>query len=171
MHYSLNQSRQHGTALLISMIILLVMSLIILQGARSANLEILIGNNTLHTAEALMQAEDSAVAGEKMLDLNYAGAPTGNYGGNDDDGVFLVGQIDINTVDWDAFQTQSETGYDGSHREYLVEYVGPESATGGSLSVGAGAASDTRYIYRVSGRGVAGNGGARVVQTIYAMAE
>ena len=118
-----------------------------------------------------MQAEDSAVAGENMLNLNYAGAPTGNYGGNDDDGVYVVGQIDINSVDWDAFEAQRETGYDGTHREYLVEYVGPATATGGSMSVGAGSASNIRYIYRVSGRGEAGNGGARVVQTIYAMAE
>ena len=170
MNYSLNRSQQHGAALLISMIILLVMSLIILQGARSANLEILIGNNSRHAAEALMQAEDSAVSGEQMLELNYAGAPTGNYGGNEDDGVFVVGQIDINTVNWDELAAQHETG-DGTHREYIVEYVGPAAATGGSLSVGAGAASTTRYIYRISGRGEAGNGGARVVQTIYAMAE
>lgn len=171
MHYSLDRSQQHGAALLISMIILLVMSLIILQGARSANLEILIGNNSRHAAEALMQAEDSAVSGEQMLELNYAGAPTGNYGGNEDDGVFVVGQIDINTVDWDDLAAQRETGYDGTHREYIVEYVGPAAATGGSLSVGAGTASNTRYIYRISGRGEAGNGGARVVQTIYAMSE
>jgi len=170
MNYSQNQSQQNGAALLISMIILLVMSVIILQGARSANLEVLIGNNSRHASEALMQAEDSAVSGEQMLELNYAGAPTGNYGGNDDDGVFIVGQIDVNTVDWDELNAQHETG-DGTQREYIVEYVGPAAANGGSLSVGAGTASNTRYIYRVSGRGEAGNGGARVVQTIYAMAE
>ena len=153
------------------MIILLVMSLIILQGARTANLELLIGNNVQHAAEALLQAEDSAVSGEQMLELNYAGAPTGNYGGNEDDGVFIVGQININTVDWDELESQHETGDDGTNREYIVEYVGPATATGGSMSVGAGTASNIRYIYRVSGRGEAGNGGARVVQTIYAMAE
>jgi Tfp pilus assembly protein PilX len=106
MHYSLNRSQQTGAALLVSMIILLVMSLIILQGARTANLELLIGNNTQHAAEALLEAEDSAVIGERMLELNYAGAPTSNYGESGDDGVFLAGQIDVNTVEWTSLDAQ-----------------------------------------------------------------
>jgi len=171
MHYSLNQSQQNGAALLVSMIILLVMSLIILQGARTANLELLIGNNTQHAAaEALLQAEDSAVFGEQGLELNYAGAPTNNYGESSTDGVFLVGQIDVDTVEWASLDAEHDSN-DGHHREYIVEYIGPMTAVGGSVSVGTGSASITRYIYRVSGRGESSRGGARVVQTIYAMAE
>lgn len=170
MHYSLNQSQQNGAALLVSMIILLVMSLIILQGARTANLELLIGNNTQHAAEALLQAEDSAVFGEQGLELNYAGAPTNNYGESSTDGVFLVGQIDVDTVEW-ALLGAEHASNDGHPREYIVEYIGPMTAVGGSVSVGTGSASITRYIYRVSGRGESSRGGARVVQTIYAMAE
>lgn len=170
MHYSLDRTQQQGTALLVSMIIMLVMSLIILQGARSSNLELLIGNNTQHAAEALMQAEDSAISGERMIELYYGGAPTYNYGENDDDGIFVAGQVDIDSVDWTELDPQVDSG-NGSNREYIVEYLGPSSATGGSVSVGAGVASDTRYVYRVSGRGESGHGGARVIQTIYATAE
>jgi len=170
MHYSLNRSQQNGAALLVSMIILLVMSLIILQGARTANLELLMGNNVQHAAEALLEAEDSAVFGEQGLELNYAGAPTNNYGESSTDGVFLVGQIDVDTVEWAALDAERET-IDGHYREYIVEYIGPMTAVGGSVSVGTGSASITRYIYRVSGRGESSRGGARVVQTIYAMAE
>jgi len=170
MHYSLNRSQQNGAALIVSMIILLVMSLIILQGARSSNLELLIGNNVQHAAEALLQAEDSAVAGEQMIELNYAGAPTSNYGANADDGVFVVGQIDVDTVEWQLLNANRESN-EGLYREYIVEYLGPMAAMGGSVSVGSGTASVTRYVYRVSGRGASGRGGARVVQTIYATSE
>jgi len=62
-------------------------------------------------------------------------------------------------------------GAGDAFREYILEYLGPVTATGGSLSVGAGMASDTRYLYRVSGRGASSRGSARVVQTIYATAE
>ena len=170
MQYSLNRSGQHGTALLISMIILLVMTMIILQGARSANLELLIGNNSQYAAEALVQAEDGAVLGETFLEINYSGAPIINYGERGDDGVYLDGQVEVGSLDWTEMGPESKTRF-GVNLEYIVEYIGPSYAAGGSLSVGAGVASDTRYIYRISGRGVSERGGARVVQTVYATAE
>ena len=193
MHYSINRSRQHGTALLISMILLLVTTMIILQGARSANLDLLVGNNSQSAAEALMLAEDSAIVGETMIAVRYGGAPDIDYGETTGDGVFLKGQIDINSVNWDSMAyppesdrsqdaytetvtspdgTVTETEHAGSaERQFYAEYLGPAFATGGSMSVGAGVASDTRYMYRISGRGVSTQGGARVIQTIYATAE
>ena len=170
MHYSHNQFRQRGTALLISMVILLIMTMIILQGARSANLELLIGNNSQYAAEALVQAEDGAMLGESFIDINYAGAPKINYGERGDDGVYLAGQVAIASVDWTGQSPESQTRF-GATLEYIVEYLGPFYAAGGSLSVGAGVASDTRYLYRVSGRGESDRGGARVVQTVFATAE
>ena len=193
MHYSINRSRQHGTALVISMIILLVTTMIILQGARSANLDLLVGNNSQSAAEALMLAEDSAIVGETMIATRYKGAPEIDYGDTISDGVFLAGQINVNSVNWDSMlyppesdraqdpYTETVTGPDGettetehegsAERQFYAEYLGPAFATGGSVSVGAGVASDTRYMYRISGRGVSTRGGARVIQTIYATAE
>ncbi len=165
-----NRSKQSGMAMFFSLIMLLLMSLIVLHGARSSNLELLLGNNAQHTAQALMRAEDSTVAGEKLIELNYSGAPTIDFSVDESDGVYIVGEIAVNTVDWTEFAAE-RVGSGDNYREYIVEYLGPAAATGGSLSVGAGVASDTRYIYRVSGRGESSRGGARVVQTIYATAE
>jgi hypothetical protein len=178
MNYSLNRSRQHGTALLISMIILLVMTMVVLQGARSANLELLIGNNSEYAAEALAMAEDGIEAGESNIEENFGGAPAIDYGTLDTDGVYLDGQISVDSVDWSGLNYESSGGYTtegGSVTEeydvHIIEYLGPAFAAGGSLSVGAGVASDTRYIYRISGRGLSDRGGARVIQTVYATAE
>ena len=165
-----NRSKQKGMAMIISLIMLLLMSLIIIQGARSANLELLVGNNAQNTAQALLRAEDSAVAGENMIELNMSGAPTVDLSLDPDDGLYVVGDIDIHSVDWVEYGSEV-VGSGDSYREYIVEYLGPFAAAGGSLSVGAGAGSTIRYIYRVSGRGSSGLGGARVVQTIYATAE
>ncbi len=165
-----NRSKQSGMAMFFSLIMLLLMSMIILHGARSSNLELLLGNNAQHTAQALMRAEDSAVAGENLIEVNYTGAPTIDFSVDEDDGVYIVGEITVDTVDWTDFAAE-RVGAGDNYREYIVEYLGPATATGGSLSIGAGVASDTRYIYRVSGRGESSRGGARVVQTIYATAE
>ena len=73
-------------------------------------------------------------------------------------------------ANWTAYAAERIGAGDG-FREYIIEYLGPVTATGGSLSVGAGVASDTRYLYRVSDRGASSRGGACVVQTVNATAE
>jgi len=163
-------SKQKGMAMFISLIMLLLMSVIILHGARASTLELLLGNNAQHTAQALMAAEDSVIAGENLIELNYGGAPTVDYSASANDGIYVAGEIGVNTVDWSGYAAE-RIGAGDDYREYIIEYLGPATATGGSLSVGADVASDIRYLYRVSGRGASSRGGARVVQTIYATAE
>lgn len=162
--------KQRGMAMIISLIMLFILTIIIVHGARSSNLELLMGNNSQMSAQALMLAEDSTVTGESGIELNFPGAPVVDFSADSTDGVYLDTEIVVNTLDWDAFVTET-TGAGATFREYIIEYIGPAPATGGSLALGAGAASDTRYIYRVSGRGEAAKGGARVVQTVYATAE
>jgi len=165
-----NRSKQSGMAMFFSLVLLLLMTLIVLHSARTSNLELLIGNNAQNTAQALMRAEGSAVAGENLVELEYAGAPTIDFSLNAQDGVYVEGEIDVNSVDWGDYAAE-RVGEGDSYREYIVEYLGPVASTGGSLSVGTGAANSTVYLYRVSGRGESSRGGARVVQTIYATSE
>jgi len=161
-------------AMFISLIMLLLLTVIIVSGARSSTLELLLGNNTQHTAQALMRAEDSAVAAESLIELNYGSGPTGDFiagqGQDQSGGLYVDGEIDVLSVDWSEYSAE-RIGAGDDFREYIIEYLGTATATGGSLSVGAGAASNIRYLYRVSGRGESSRGGARVVQTIYATAE
>ena len=170
MSTNLTVSKQQGMAMFTSLIILLLMSIIVLHAARSSTLEIFMGNNAQHAANALMRAEDSAVAGETLLETTYPGAPTVNFSEVDTDGLYVDGEVDVNSVDWQNFGSETE-GAGDELREYILEYLGPFTPTGGSLSLGAGSGSSTIYLYRVSGRGASSMGGTRVVQTIYAMAE
>jgi type IV pilus assembly protein PilX len=165
-----NRSKQKGMAMFISLIMLLLMSIIILHGARSSTLEVLLGNNSQNTAQSLMRAEDSVIAGEQVIELNYSGAPAVDFSANKKDGLYLLGEIDVNAIDWSDYPAE-RVGSGDNYREYVIEYLGPSTATGGSLAIGAGVASDKRYLYRVSGRGESSRGGARVVQTIYATTE
>ncbi len=169
-----NRFKQRGMAMFISLTMLLLISLIVLHAARSSTLELLLGNNAQQTAQALMRAEDSVVAGENLIEVTYPGAPAVGFiadpGITQTRGLYLAGQIDLRTVDWTGYAAE-RVGTGDAYREYIIEYLGPTTAIGGSLSVGAGAASGTRFLYRVSGRGEGGRGSARVVQTIYATAE
>ena len=168
-----NRKKQRGMAMFVSLTMLLLISLIVLHAARSSTLELLMGNNAQQTAQALMRAEDSAVAGETLVDTNYPNGPTVEFmtaTQTQTGGFYVAGQIDLRSVDWTGYAAE-RVGTGDAYREYIIEYMGTAAATGGSLSVGAGAASNKRFFYRVSGRGAASRGGARVVQTIYATAE
>jgi len=166
-----NQSKQLGMAMIISLVMLMLMTIIVVQAARSSNLELLVGNNSQLAAEALMEAEDSAVAGEGLIKARFVGAPVVEFGATADDGLYVVGDVDVHSVDWGQLAAE-RVGSGHNYREYIVEYLGPVAAVGGSLAVGAGAAGGNRFfLYRVSGRGESSRGGARVVQTIYAVAE
>ena len=161
---------QRGVAMVISLVMLLLVSIVVLQAARSSNLELLIGNNTQQSTTALMRAENSVLVGETVIENNFVGAPL-DFDFGAQDGFYLEDDIDLRTTDWTELDTEVVgSGYDKF--EYIVEYIGPETAAGSSLAVGAGGGGiNLIYLYRVSGRGDAGIGGARVVQTIYATAE
>jgi len=170
MRQQTNFPKQKGMAMFVSLIMLLLMTLIIIHGARSSTLEIFMANNVQSVAQALMRAEDSALSGETFVEINYAGAPTTDFSEDETDGFYTDLGIDVDSLRWDEYTTEN-FGSGHARREYIVEYVGPVTALRGSLSMGAGAASDKRYLYRVSGRGESARGSARVVQTIYATAE
>ncbi len=165
-----NMKKQQGLALFISLMMLLLMTLIIVHAARSSTLDILIGNNVQHSTQALMRAEDSVIAAEDLIETVYDGAPNVDFSAIQSDGLYIVGEVDVGSIDWSMLPAE-RIGAGDDYREYIIEYLGPVATPGGSLSMGAGAASDTRFLYRVSGRGASTRGGARVVQTIYATAE
>ena len=162
---------QRGVAMVISLVMLLLVSIVVLQAARSSNLELLIGNNTQQSTTALMRAENSVLVGETVVENNFIGAPLNFNFAREGDGFYLEDDLDLQTTDWSELGTEVVgSGY--NKFEYVVEYIGSEIATGSSLGVGAGGSgSNLIYLYRVSGRGDAGIGGARVVQTIYATAD
>jgi len=170
MRTSTGISKQCGAALFTSLIMLLVMTLIIVSGARSSALEILLADNAQSAQQALMRAEDSVLQGNQHIELNFVGAPSFDFNAAADDGLYLDGTLGLDTVDWAEIPAERE-GAGENLREFIIEYLGPAAAIGGSLSLGAGTGSDIRYLYRVSGRGASNRSSARVVQVVLATAE
>jgi len=165
-----NDTKQKGIAMFVCLIMLLLMTMIIIHGARSSTLEIFMANNMQSVAQALMRAEDSALDGENLIEANYPGAPNFDFAADDDDGWYVDVEIDVESVHWDEYVIE-RTGEGPYLREYVVEYIGSVAAMEGTLAMGAGSSADKRFLYRVSGRGASNRGSTRVVQTIYATKE
>ena len=165
------QQRESGAALFISLIMLLLMTIIAITATRSSTLELLMGTNTQHAAQAFMLAEDSAISGEYRIENDLPGAPNGSYFSDENDGIYIHTDVDVDDINWEDVVyevTGADEGDDASdRREYIIEYIGPIPASGSSEALGLGA-QYTRYVYRVSGRGTADRSSARVIQTIYA---
>ncbi len=170
MQYLNIPSKQRGAALFVSLIMLLLMTMIGLAATRSSNLELIMGTNTQNAAQALLRAENSTLDGEERIIANFNGAPSTDFSINTADGLYRDDEIVVDALNWAALNNET-AGAAPELREYIIEYLGPVTASGGSLGMGTGAAANTRYLYRVSGRGSASRGSERVVQTIFATME
>ena len=102
MNRSTGYRKQDGAALFVSLIMLLVMTLIIVSGARSSALEILLADNAQNAQQALMRAEDSVLQGNERIELDFDGAPSFDFSASEDDGYYIAGELGLDTVDWEG---------------------------------------------------------------------
>lgn len=162
-------ARNRGFSLVVGLILLLVMTLIGITGSRVARTELLLANNAQNAAEAFSEAENSVLVGERDVSINFSGAPTFDFSGDATDGYYNLGELPELGIDWSALP--HESGPPNQDVGYVVEYLGPAPAPGGSLAVGVGSFTPKRYIFRISGRGDSSRGSVRLVQTVFATIE
>ncbi len=169
------RGQQRGAVMIISLIMLVIITLLAVSAVQTSNLEVLMATNTQARASALATAENSLVDGELWIITNYPGTPlfdwSADAGAVDEDGKYIVGDI-VSSVDDIAWTVAPAVGYELSPNgnQYALEYLGPFTTLGSSLTVGV-PASNKRYLYRVTGRGVFGSGGTRFVQSVFATME
>ena len=164
------RGRQNGAVLFSSLIVLLVVSIIALNAARSSALELQIATNLQNSVQALANSEDSVLFAERFIQASHPeGGPTFDFSADATDGLYLIGGVDPDTADWSLIPTEDVLDAGGSvTNRYVVEYLGTQSATGGSLAVGAGSGAQIRQLYRITGLGVSVRGSVRIVQTVFA---
>ncbi len=176
------RGQQRGAVMIVALIMLVVITLLAVSAVQTSNLEVLMATNTQARASALATAENSLVDGEIYITTTYPSTPLFDWsddaGDVDEDGMYTIGDIDstIDDIDWTAVPDPGDdpVGYQisANGNQYALEYLGPFTTAGASLTMGAGAgAGDKRYLYRVTGRGVFGTGGTRFVQSVFATME
>ena len=84
--------KQSGVALVVSLIMLTILTLIGLSSARISGLEVLMGVNTQDSVTSLMIAEDSVLAGEERIVALFAGPPTFDLSADPNDGLHEICQ-------------------------------------------------------------------------------
>jgi type IV pilus assembly protein PilX len=182
--HSVSRTRgdQRGAVMIVSMIMLLIVTLLAVAAVQTSNLEVLMATNTQVRASALATAENGLVDGERWITDNYPGTPlfdwSADAGDVDEDGKYTGGDVasPVDDIDWGTAPVggNPSIGYELSTNggQYSLEYLGPFTTFGASLTLGAGTgAGDKRFLYRVTGRGVFGTGGARFVQSVFATKE
>lgn len=167
--------QQQGAALVVSLLMLLVMTIIGLVGVQVTSLEEKMAGNMRDRNLAFQAAESAVRAGEAYL--TAATLPTfdctnGLYKADD---VNCDGTKDLTTKVWAAvaWDTAAVVSYsDGAkladvyaYPAYIIEELPPVPEAGGSLEAGV---PTERSFYRVTARGTGGTQNAVVmVQSIY----
>ncbi|MBT8087036.1 MAG: hypothetical protein KJO46_03335 [Gammaproteobacteria bacterium] len=161
------RARQHGAALVICMIMLLILTLGAVTSMRLSNSQLLITNSFQNEQEAFVAAENSVQAGERDIVTKFEGAPAFEFASSGD-GYYSDGTVVTDTPDW-AGVNHENGGVSGT--QFVVEYIGPAPAPQSSLALGAGSATVLRFVYRVTGRGTSSRGSVRLAQTIFTSIE
>jgi Tfp pilus assembly protein PilX len=165
---------QHGAALAIALIFLLIIALL---GALSLNtsfLESLMASNSQFHNRALHDAEYLLRIAEKDVSSVVAnGSPLQSH-------YHLPGEsgIDPSIIQWPGWNDDSVSraiSRDGINGAYTIEYLGPVyESEGDNIAIEEQAETNNRisyYLFRISALAIAGKGSQRILQSLYRTVE
>jgi type IV pilus assembly protein PilX len=152
---------ERGAALVISLIVLAIITLIGVIGSKNSMLEILMSGNEQYSARAFNNSESSLVIAENMASTLK---PSTTYAQSGVFNVITDGANDPYTMAWD--DSDSQKGQDDNSR-YMVEYVGSEEVKGNSSKWGGQGAGALVHVFRATARSEDGRGAVRMVQSIW----
>jgi type IV pilus assembly protein PilX len=161
--------RQRGAVLVVSLLLLIVITLLGLNSMRMANFDVALATNVQARGRALAVAENGLAEAEDFVFTNHPTTPTFDWSATTDDGLYMPGELGaspITAIDWSAVDGAYQGGASGAR--YSVEYLGVYAKAGGSLTTGAGAAIEERYLYLITAQGQTASGSTRYVQSVFA---
>lgn len=162
------QQSQQGAALIVSLIILLVLTIIGVQSMESSVMEERMAGNYRDKRMAFEAAEAALKAGEAFLSLQTSIPVANNTGSN---GIYTFGSASIRSYSfWSNVANQNSLTGLAEGPKYVIEERGEltGSVSGANTVAEIGAiskqsASDKKYGYRITARGVGGSANAVVM--------
>ena len=159
----LTRHNQTGLALIMSLVILLVLTLLGVASMNTSSLQLLMTSNSQYQTTALNTAEDiirDAEAAVNTLVGGGAAPATGYYNitaGND------------TPIDLDAFIWSAGAVTTSGSSQYIIEYAGDTTIDSASLAwrQSQGISGDTVSVFRITARSPASRGAMRYVQSIF----
>lgn len=153
-------TQQHGMALIMSLVILLVLTLLGVTAMNTSNLQLLMTGNSQYQTTALNIAEDTIRNAEDKVTsiVNGGTKPTGYYD------ITAVPAIDLSSFDW----ADSKVASSGTSK-YIIEYTGNHTLDSASLKwrQTQNITGDKVYVFRITARSPASRGAMRYVQSIF----
>ncbi len=157
-------SRQHGAALIVSLVMMVVLTLIGVVAMNSSNIELVMASNTQLQARALANAESTlttAEAAAEQLAIQTSYTEAGYYN------ISAQGSNtaqDPTTMNWDG--SDSAEGSTPQNR-FMVEFTGNHPLPGGSIGIGKNNQPFSSVnLFRVTARAEDAKGAVRMVQSI-----
>lgn len=161
------KTKQQGVALIMSLIILVILTLLGIGSMNTANLQILMTGNAQYQTVALNTSERVIREAEILVDGIVAGAPAPSKtdGYHDIDGG--DSEVNLSNFTWPDNETADSANMANS--KYIIEYSGRKSLPPATFKYinGNPIAGDNVYVFRITARTRATRGAVRVVQSIY----
>ncbi len=163
---------QQGAALVISLIILLLLTVMGLASTSTSMMEIQMAGNAQFQTQALASAERSLTIAEERIEA-IALEPTTFDFSTPGDGFYSTNNgLNIQQIDWRNTDLSVESDPDGNPDTddlYIVEFFGSKPIPGESTKIKGGVRvkGSNVYTHRVTARSATQKGAERVVQSIY----
>ena len=167
------QYRQQGAALVVSLILLLVMTLIGVSAMNGARLEISMASLMQQEEAALRRAERTLDFAEDHVETLVSTAGQFQFSSDNDAYYVLSDNLDAAVADWSSLNPlagpESTDNSIDDDDALVVEYLGLRSITGESERerVGAPVAGGQAHVYRITARSATGAKAVRIVQSMY----
>ncbi len=166
-------TRQHGGALIVSLILLLVMTLIGVSAMGTAMQEIRMSSTMQQETSALRRAEAALVTAEDAIDVLASDTVPFEFSTEGDAYHLAEDGVAVRRADWSSISTMagpvSSDNNEDDDDALVVEYFGATTIPGESIKVNADARilGAVAYTYRNTSRSAAGRNVVRIVQSMY----
>lgn len=160
-------NREHGAALIVSLVLLLIMTIIGISAMNSARLEVSMAGMMEREEVALRGAERALRVAEKYVENSIdAFEPLpGHYLPED--------EVDPSVTDWSDIVSFSKTGVAiapelSEHDAFIVQYDGKVTLPGSALNDGGDVIfGDQVNVYRITSRSDTDGEAVRIIEAIY----
>tara|TARA_R110002072_G_scaffold69143_4_gene167760 strand:+ start:6779 stop:7321 length:543 start_codon:yes stop_codon:yes gene_type:complete len=157
---------ERGAALIVSLILLLIMTIIGISALNSARLEVSMAGMMQREEVALRKAERALIVAEEYVEATpgpFDDLGTGHYLPEDN--------VDVSVTDWSAIErrVKSEEIPDLSADDaFIVEYQGEVTLPGSALNDGGDTIpGDKVNVYRITTRSETEGKAVRIIESIY----
>lgn len=178
-YQSITGRRQHGAALAVSLILLLVMTIVGVAAMNGARLEVSMAGLIQEEQQALRRSERALRDAEVQVDgmVGTLGLFEFTSEEDEEDGMYGPDAENLDEIvagrDWSGVDTIQSAEYTNNDKDdddaIIIQYLGSAIIPGENYGVDGepGVAGSEVYVYRISTRSATGSKSVRIIESTY----